>query len=598
MKRLLAVLLLALVPVCAFGQKTNADKTFGGGSGGGAGTVTSVSTGNGLSGGPITSTGTIDLRLSTTGGLSKTQGGGSNELGVDALGITAAMLFGAIPDSKLSTISTSGKVADSALSANVSLLGNTTSGTGSVLRSGSPTISAPIIADFSGSTHNHSNAAGGGQIDTSAFPSGSKTGNGTKFATSTGTLTSGRCAEWDASGNLVQSAAGCAAAAVTSVGLSLPSVFTISGSPVTASGTLGATFATGQIASRVLATDTSSSALDLRQIDATYIAAAAKSGNGTKLVTLGAASTSGKCAEFDASGNVTVSVSNVPCGSASAAGSSGNVQVNNGGAFGAWGNTSVSGNNLTMDGRLIWSMSSGAVLPLAINQPGSPSQPAAVFQQGGTTYFSVTERRTTNYQSIADPGTPSDGDFWKSSTQKAIAYADFSRNFYLPVVLGVSASTVSLTNNTEISLIGSSLTGSKTIPANYQVIGKEICVEGHGYMTTSASPPNFTGKYVLGSTIAMQTGANTPPASLSNRAVIVNACYTVRTTGAGGTAIGQGTFSFRDNSGVLQVWDMVVTSPVTIDTTTAQTLDFLGAWSSTVGGNSVTMTNWKLMAAN
>lgn len=56
-------------------------------SGSGSGTVTSVATGNGLSGGTITTTGTIDLRLDTTGTLSKTLGAGSNELGVAVGGI-------------------------------------------------------------------------------------------------------------------------------------------------------------------------------------------------------------------------------------------------------------------------------------------------------------------------------------------------------------------------------------------------------------------------------------------------------------------------------------------------------------------------------
>lgn len=58
----------------------------------GVGTVTSVSTGNGLQGGAITSTGTVDLRLNASGGLTKTLGGGSNELGIAAAGVSDAML--------------------------------------------------------------------------------------------------------------------------------------------------------------------------------------------------------------------------------------------------------------------------------------------------------------------------------------------------------------------------------------------------------------------------------------------------------------------------------------------------------------------------
>lgn len=54
---------------------------------------------------------------------------------------------------------------------------------------------------------------------------------------------------------------------VNSVGLSLPSVFSVTGSPVTSTGTLAATFATGQTANRFLATpDGSTGAVGLRAI--------------------------------------------------------------------------------------------------------------------------------------------------------------------------------------------------------------------------------------------------------------------------------------------------------------------------------------------
>lgn len=65
-------------------------------------------------------------------------------------------------------------------------------------------------------------------------------------------------------------AAGSMGGGVTSVGLSLPSIFTVSGSPVTTSGTLAASFASGQTANRILATpDGSTGAIGLRQITTT-----------------------------------------------------------------------------------------------------------------------------------------------------------------------------------------------------------------------------------------------------------------------------------------------------------------------------------------
>lgn len=61
-------------------------------SGGSGGTVTSVGTGNGLQGGPIIGSGTVNLRLNAAGGLSKTLGVGLNELGIAAAGVTNAMI--------------------------------------------------------------------------------------------------------------------------------------------------------------------------------------------------------------------------------------------------------------------------------------------------------------------------------------------------------------------------------------------------------------------------------------------------------------------------------------------------------------------------
>lgn len=50
------------------------------------------------------------------------------------------------------------------LSGEVTVLGNTTSGTGAILREGSPTITTPTIADFSNSNHTHQSVAGGGPL--------------------------------------------------------------------------------------------------------------------------------------------------------------------------------------------------------------------------------------------------------------------------------------------------------------------------------------------------------------------------------------------------------------------------------------------------
>lgn len=76
----------------------------------------------------------------------------------------------------------------------------------------------------------------------SAITAGTFSGNTTKFMTGSGSFGSGNIAKFDANGNIIDG--GGSIGTVTSVGLSLPSIFTVSGSPVTGAGTLTGTFAT------------------------------------------------------------------------------------------------------------------------------------------------------------------------------------------------------------------------------------------------------------------------------------------------------------------------------------------------------------------
>lgn len=59
-----------------------------------------------------------------------------------------------------------------AYNANTTILGNSTTGTGNIVRDASPTITTPTIADFTNATHDHQDAAGGGTLDASAIGSG------------------------------------------------------------------------------------------------------------------------------------------------------------------------------------------------------------------------------------------------------------------------------------------------------------------------------------------------------------------------------------------------------------------------------------------
>jgi len=154
--------------------------------------------------------------------------------------------------------------------------------------SGALTANAPVIGG----------GAGG------APTVGSRSGNTTTFATTSGVLTSGHCTQIDASGNIVDSGAACGggggSGTVTSVGLSLPTELTVSGSPVTTSGTLSATWANQSQRAFFAAPTSSSGTPSFRFLEAADI------GSGTVSVTrggTGAGSFSGsKCVESNAGG--------------------------------------------------------------------------------------------------------------------------------------------------------------------------------------------------------------------------------------------------------------------------------------------------------
>lgn len=109
---------------------------------GGAGTVTSVGTGTGLLGGPITGSGTITLRLSGAGGLSSTLNG--NELGISSGGIVPAMV-----SSGLYGINISGNAATASSAASAT---TATSFTGSLAGDVTGTMAGTVVGRIRGFT--------------------------------------------------------------------------------------------------------------------------------------------------------------------------------------------------------------------------------------------------------------------------------------------------------------------------------------------------------------------------------------------------------------------------------------------------------------
>lgn len=207
----------------------------------GSGTVTSVSltmpSGFSVSGSPVTTAGTLAVTTALNGILKGNGTGfttavsgtdyapatsGSSILYANGSGGFSSVIVGtglSFSAGTLSTTGGSGTVTSVAVSGGTT--GLTTSG-GPITSSGTITLTGTLSIANGGTGQTTANAAFNALAP-------SQTGNSGKVLTTDGTNTS-----WTAVGG---------SGTVTSVGLSLPSIFTVTGSPVTAAGTLTGTLA-------------------------------------------------------------------------------------------------------------------------------------------------------------------------------------------------------------------------------------------------------------------------------------------------------------------------------------------------------------------
>ncbi len=215
-------------------------KTLSSGSGVTSVSVSSRLTANGTAAGTITSTGTIDLNTSgvTAGTYPKVT--------VDSYGRVTAGTTLASTD--IPTLTTAGQVSGNTITSGT-IGGSTVLNTsGNITTSGN--ISATNVSANAANFRSITLTNGSSQTET-IQPSAAITGTPT-FTWPGTTGTANQVLTTDGSGKLSWTTVGTGSGTVTSVGLSMPSIFTVSGSPVTTSGTLSATLAS-QTANTVLA---------------------------------------------------------------------------------------------------------------------------------------------------------------------------------------------------------------------------------------------------------------------------------------------------------------------------------------------------------
>lgn len=145
-------------------------------------------------------------------------------------------------------------------------------------------------------------------------------------------------------------------------------------------------------------------------------------------------------------------------------------------------------------------------------------------------------------------------------------------------------SNVTVTNTvTETSL----LTNKITIPANYFAVGNGIDIDLRGFHSTSGNP-NVTVKIKLGSTIILNTGV-VSSGNGTDFGLEIEAMLTCRSIGVSGTISGQGQYIELMTSPNL--FSMVNTSPITLDTTISQDLDVTVQWGVASASDSMTLTD-------
>lgn len=151
--------------------------------------------------------------------------------------------------------------------------------------------------------------------------------------------------------------------------------------------------------------------------------------------------------------------------------------------------------------------------------------------------------------------------------------------------------TVSLSNSvTETTLIGSG-TGTVTLPADFFRAGTTLYFYATGYHSSTGNP-TITIRVKFGSTtILTMTGTS---GNSSSDTFVIEGLINCRTTGASGTAMGQGTYTEVHSNGLRAGSDK--TSTTTINTTISNVFNITAQWGTANAGNNIHLTNLVLLA--
>jgi len=148
---------------------------------------------------------------------------------------------------------------------------------------------------------------------------------------------------------------------------------------------------------------------------------------------------------------------------------------------------------------------------------------------------------------------------------------------------------VTITNTVaETSILGAGV-GSLVIPANYLRVGRSYKIWMIGRRSATGNPSERLQLKLNGVTV-LDTGTATS-GSATNEVWECRAVLTVRSTGLTGTGAANGFYMEQSGSGTNDIFGMINTAAIAIDTTIPQTMSATWTWGVASTSNSITSSN-------
>lgn len=145
----------------------------------------------------------------------------------------------------------------------------------------------------------------------------------------------------------------------------------------------------------------------------------------------------------------------------------------------------------------------------------------------------------------------------------------------------------------ETTLVGTGV-GSQTVAANTFTVGRSMLLYAWGNMGSTLTPTlQLRGK--VGAVTALDSGIVTLPVITGTTLWQLSMYITCRTTGAGGTAIAQGCFSYFSAANAQMNFQFVNTATFAMDTTSALLLNVTAQWGTADPLNTLSSTNFSCL---